>query len=166
MGSIKNTDKKTRKFISIPDMEKWELIDKLAELPKYEKSFNKIINDALDYGLPMLVKAEFGEVEKENRYVPEEPLYENEPKKELDMYYRLDEFMEEIVGLMEEIILNVTINKSLLCSLFNEKVYELNRMSLLGKTFGNGDFRDTPEYLEAYEKRAIREINNRRKKTE
>ena len=23
-------------------MEKWELIDKLAELPKYEKSFNKI----------------------------------------------------------------------------------------------------------------------------
>ena len=62
MGSVKNTDKKTRKFISIPDMEKWELIDKLAELPKYEKSFNKIINDALDYGLPLLIKAEFGDI--------------------------------------------------------------------------------------------------------
>ena len=73
MGSVKNTDKKTRKFISIPDMEKWALIDKLVELPKYEKSFNKIINDALDYGLPMLIKAEMEDVKSNEKYKIEEP---------------------------------------------------------------------------------------------
>jgi hypothetical protein len=36
----------------------------------------------------------------------------------------------------------------------------------LARTFKNGDMRDTPEYLEAYERRSIREINNRRKKLE
>ena len=125
MENVKNTDKKTRKFISIPDMEKWELIDKLAELPKYEKSFNKIINDALDYGLPLLIKAEFGDIKDNDGYKMEEPPMD-EPKKEVETYYRLDELLEELIGLVEEVILNATINKSLLCSLFNQKVQELS----------------------------------------
>ena len=164
MGSVKNTDKKTRKFISIPDMEKWELIDKLAELPKYEKSFNKIINDALDYGLPLLIKAEFGDIKDNDGYKMEEPPME-EPQKEVETYYRLDEMLEELIGLVEEVILNATINKSLLCSLFNQKVQELSEGGFLGRSFKSGDMRDTPEYLETYERRAIREINQRRKKT-
>ena len=164
MGSVKNTDKKTRKFISIPDMEKWELIDKLAELPKYEKSFNKIINDALDYGLPLLIKAEFGNIKDNDGYKMEEPPMD-EPQKEVETYYRLDELLEELIGLVEEVILNATINKSLLCSLFNQKVQELSEGGFLGRSFKSGDMRDTPEYLETYERRAIREINQRRKKT-
>ena len=164
MGSVKNTDKKTRKFISIPDMEKWELIDKLAELPKYEKSFNKIINDALDYGLPLLIKAEYGDIKDNDGYKMEEPPME-EPQKEVETYYRLDELLEELIGLVEEVILNATINKSLLCSLFNQKVQELSEGGFLGRSFKSGDIRDTPEYLETYERRAIREINQRRKKT-
>ena len=164
MGSVKNMDKKTRKFISIPDMEKWELIDKLAELPKYEKSFNKIINDALDYGLPLLIKAEFGDIKDNDGYKMEEPPME-EPQKEVETYYRLDELLEELIGLVEEVILNATINKSLLCSLFNQKVQELSEGGFLGRSFKSGDMRDTPEYLETYERRAIREINQRRKKT-
>ena len=164
MGNVKNTDKKTRKFISIPDMEKWELIDKLAELPKYEKSFNKIINDALDYGLPLLIKAEFGDIKDNDGYKMEEPPME-EPQKEVETYYRLDELLEELIGLVEEVILNATINKSLLCSLFNQKVQELSEGGFLGRSFKSGDMRDTPEYLETYERRAIREINQRRKKT-
>ena len=164
MENVKNTDKKTRKFISIPDMEKWELIDKLAELPKYEKSFNKIINDALDYGLPLLIKAEFGDIKDNDGYKMEEPPME-EPQKEVETYYRLDELLEELIGLVEEVILNATINKSLLCSLFNQKVQELSEGGFLGRSFKSGDMRDTPEYLETYERRAIREINQRRKKT-
>lgn len=164
MSSVKNTDKKTRKFISIPDMEKWELIDKLAELPKYEKSFNKIINDALDYGLPLLIKAEFGDIKDNDGYKMEEPPMD-EPQKEVETYYRLDELLEELIGLVEEVILNATINKSLLCSLFNQKVQELSEGGFLGRSFKSGDMRDTPEYLETYERRAIREINQRRKKT-
>ena len=164
MGSVKNTDKKTRKFISIPDMEKWELIDKLAELPKYEKSFNKIINDALDYGLPLLIKAEFGDIKDNDGYKMEEPPMD-EQQKEVETYYRLDELLEELIGLVEEVILNAPINKSLLCSLFNQKVQELSEGGFLGRSFKSGDMRDTPEYLETYERRAIREINQRRKKT-
>ena len=164
MRGVRNTDKNTRKFISIPDMEKWELIDKLAELPKYEKSFNKIINDALDYGLPLLIKAEFGDIKDNDGYKMEEPPME-EPQKEVETYYRLDELLEELIGLVEEVILNATINKSLLCSLFNQKVQELSEGGFLGRSFKSGDMRDTPEYLETYERRAIREINQRRKKT-
>lgn len=164
MRGVRNTDKNTRKFISIPDMEKWELIDKLAELPKYEKSFNKIINDALDYGLPLLIKAEFGDIKDNDGYKMEEPPMD-EPQKEVETYYRLDELLEELIGLVEEVILNATINKSLLCSLFNQKVQELSEGGFLGRSFKSGDMRDTPEYLETYERRAIREINQRRKKT-
>ena len=164
MRSVKNTDRNTRKFISIPDMEKWELIDKLADLPKYEKSFNKIINDALDYGLPLLIKAEFGDIKGDDGYKMEEPPMEEYPQKEVETYYRLDELLEELIGLVEEVILNATINKSLLCSLFNQKVEELSVGGFLGRSFKSGDMRDTPEYLENYERRTIREINKRRKK--
>ena len=164
MSSVKNTDKKTRKFISIPDMEKWELIDKLAALPKYEKSFNKIINDALDYGLPLLIKAEFGEVKADGSYVPEEPQSERYKQRDLDLYYRLDELLEELIGLVEETMLNVTLGKSAIFSLFNMKVHELHAANVLARSFQNGDMRDTPNYLENYERRILREIDKRRKK--
>ena len=48
MRGKRNTDRNTRKFISIPDTQKWEQIDELMAKPKYEKSFNKVINEALD----------------------------------------------------------------------------------------------------------------------
>ena len=164
MSGVKNIDKNTRKFISISDMGKWEIIDKLAELPKYEKSFNKIINDALDYGLPMLIQAEMGDIKSGDGIKADEPSTQQYPQKELDMYYRLDEHLEEIVGVLQELSLNSTINKSLLCSLFNQKVKELSVAGLLGLSLKNGDLRDTPEYLESYERRTIREINKRRMK--
>lgn len=53
----------------------------------------------------------------------------------------------------------------IVCSLFNQKVQELSEGGFLGRSFKSGDMRDTPEYLETYERRAIREINQRRKKT-
>ena len=166
MRGERNTDRNTRKFISIPDMEKWELIDKIATLPQYQKSFNKIINNALDYGLPLLVKAEFGEIKADGDYIPAEPPVQETYPKEIDMYYRLDELLEEMVGLLQEVVVNTTINKSLLCSLFNLKTHEYNAANLLVRSFKSGDMRDIPDYLESYEKRAIKEINQRRKKTE
>ncbi len=166
MRGVRNTDRNTRKFISIPDMEKWELIDKLAALPQYQKSFNKIINDALDYGLPLLVKAELGEIKAGDGYIPVEPPEEKYEHKEVETYYRLDELISELIVLVEEVVLNATINKSLLCSLFNAKLRELNGTPTRSDGFKSGDFRDTPEYLESYEKRTIREINKRRKKNE
>lgn len=161
------TDKRARRYIRILDEDKWLEIDKLRTIKKYENSFNRLINDALDYGLPMLVKAEFGEIKKDRAYyIPVEPPVEQTYPKEIDMYYRFDELLEEVVSLLQEVVLNVTINKSLLCSLFNMKIHELNGANFLVRSFKSGDMRDTPDYLEAYEKRAIKEINQRRKKTE
>ena len=166
MRGVRNTDRNTRKFISIPDMEKWELIDKLSALPQYQKSFNKIINNALDYGLPMLVKAELGEIKAGDGYIAIEPPEEKYERKEVETYYRLDELLSELIILVEEVIMNATINKSLLCSLFNTKLRELSGTPTRSEGFKSGDFRDTPDYLENYERRAMREINKRRKKPE
>ena len=156
-------DKRARRYIRILDEEKWTDIDKLRTIKKYENSFNQLINDALDYGLPMLIKAEMEDVKTNEKYKIEEPPTENYPQKELDMYYRLDELLEEIIGILQEVVLTATINKSLLCSLFNQKVKDLSIAGLLGLSLKNGDLRDTPEYLESYERRGIREINKRRK---
>ena len=91
MRGERNTDRNTRKFISIPDTQKWEQIDELMSMAKYEKSFNKVINEALDYALPLLLKSEKGEV----TYESETEKYD---EKQLDLYYRLDELLMEIVN--------------------------------------------------------------------
>ena len=155
MRGERNTDKNTRKFISIPDMQKWEQIDELMSMKKYAKSFNKVINEALDYGLPLLIKAEKGEVSYESET-------EKYNEKQLDLYYRLDEIIMEMVGLMQEVVVNETICKSLACSLFNEKVIETENTEN-GKLLAQGEFRDTPEYLEGYERYAIKELTQRRR---
>ena len=59
------TDKRARRYIRILDEDKWAEIDKLRTIKKYDNSFNQLINDALDYGLPLLVKAEFGEMKSD-----------------------------------------------------------------------------------------------------
>ena len=158
MRGERNTDKNTRKFISISDMEKWEQIDELMSMPKYEKSFNKVINDALDYGLPLLLKAEKGEV----TYESEKEKYD---EKQVEMYYRLDELIMEIVGLVEEVVLSETMCKSMVCSLFNEKVQELGKETINGRKLKEGYFRDIPEYLESYERRSLRELMQKRDKS-
>ena len=153
MRGERNTDKNTRKFISIPDMDKWEQIGEIMQNPKYEKSFNKVINEALDYGLPLLLKEVRGEIS----YQPIEEEKYNE--KELELYYGLDEIIMTMVELTQEMVLSETICKSLLCSLFNQKVKELDKKTLMGKMLAAGEFRDTPEYLEGYERREIRKLN-------
>ena len=156
MRGERNTDKNTRKFISIPDMDKWEQIDEIMQNPKYEKSFNKVINEALDYGLPLLLKEVRGEVS----YQPIEEEKYNE--KELELYYGLDEIIMTMVELTQEMVLSETICKSLLCSLFNQKVKELDKTTPMGKMLATGELRDTPEYLESYERREIRKLNAKR----
>ena len=159
MRGKRNTDRNTRKFISIPDTQKWEQIDELMAMKKYEKSFNKVINEALDYGLPLLLKEAKGEVTYES-----EP--ENYDEKQVEMYYRLDELLMEIVNLLEEVIVNEIINKSILCSLFNERVRELGDTSTSGKILSGGLLRDTPKYLENYERSELRRLRAKRQEKE
>ena len=44
-------------------MSMWEYIDKIMTHPDYDKSFNKVINSALLFGLPILYKRLFDTVE-------------------------------------------------------------------------------------------------------
>lgn len=57
-------------------------------------------------------------------------------------------------------ILNVTINKSMLSSLFNAKARELSRKSVSGDKFAEGRYSETPEYMSAYEFAGIRDLRS------
>lgn len=60
MRGVRNTDRYARKFITIVDDFKCEYIARLMEKDEYKADFNKVINDALDYGLPQLLKVAYG----------------------------------------------------------------------------------------------------------
>ena len=149
MRGERNTDRKVRKFISIYDESKWEQIDKLMTLPQYEKTFNKVINDALDYGLPLLIKSAFGEIG-----------YEEETKQYNSAHSREEEFYGQVVRLFKESIMNMNIVKAIVSSLFEAKRLELMNKPVSAEAFQTGCFQDTPEFANDYELRELRRIRN------
>lgn len=154
MRGKRNTDRSVRKFITIRDTELWEKIDKIMEEPKYAKSFNKVINDALYFGLEELMR---------HLYEPEETVEaEQERVLERKLIRRADGLNEtyfmETAKLLQELIVNVTINKSMLSALFNAKARELNRKSVSGEKFTDGRYSETPDYLSVYELAGIRDL--------
>lgn len=140
------TNRRCRRYIRIEKQSQWEMIDRLMELPMYKKSFNKVIADALDYGLPRLLNNDMQEEsgEKEGKQDNQDIV--------------LELYLSKTVQLLKEIIINATINKSLLCSLFEARSLELNGERVSGKNFKEGKFRDTPQYLAAYEMRALQKL--------
>ena len=62
--------------------------------------------------------------------------------------------------LLKEVIINVIINKSLLSSLFNEKLNELNGEQISGKKLEQGEYAETPKYLEDYEIEELKDLRN------
>lgn len=132
-------DGNTRQYISVNDVDMLTIIEKL--LPYY-KSFNRLVNDALQYGLPMLLKSK-----NDNQVRPEE---EQRPQ-QIEVLTVSDEQMDEIVKLLQEIVMNTTISKSVVCSLFNAKSMELKAKPIPAEKFDSGAMRDTPTYLTKYE---------------
>lgn len=139
-----------RYYLRIVDDNLWQYIDRLQTIDKYKNSFNKMVNEALDYGLPLLLKAEFGEVE-ELKDIPEA-----QAKTPTDI--ATERYYTEVVRLLKEVIVNVTINKSLLSSLFQAKAMELKGSKAPGDKFYGGLYNDTPECLVAYELRSLKGI--------
>lgn len=158
MRGERNTDRSVRKFITIKDELSWEYIDRLMQLDKYKKSFNKVINDALDYGLPELLKAEFGEIDDEEISVRKSDnshvIVETVDDKKID----------EIIDLLEELVLNANISKSILSSLFNERLDCLYGYKVRPDKFENGELRDTPTYLAEHEKQISKRIRDSRRR--
>jgi hypothetical protein len=143
------TDNRARRYIRILDDDKWSKIDKLSTLEKYGNSFNQLINNALDLGLPLLIKAEFGEIDEEE----EERIYSTIHSKD-------EEFYGQVVRLFGEVIMNLNINKSILSSLFEAKRLELTHRPVSGEAFATGCFQDTPKFAEEYELRTLRSLKN------
>ena len=63
-----------------------------------------------------------------------------------------------VVQLLREAVLNVTINKSILSSLYNEKSEEIAKDRDRANRFDSGLMSDTPEYLERYEAEGIKKL--------
>lgn len=153
------TDKRARRYIRILDELKWEYIDRLMQLDKYKKSFNKVINDALDYGLPLLLKSEFGEIENEESTVESCV----KPMQQRIVETVDEERWAEIIDLLEEIVMNTNISKSMIASLFNERAKNLYGYSVRPELFDSGSLKDTPMYLLPYEQTILRKIKTSRR---
>lgn len=133
-----------RRYIRITDLNMWDLIDKLMTLDEYSSSFNKVINHALFIGLPLLVQNHFG-TEEENQEESANSIFE-------------EDYVVQMIRLLKEIILNETINKSILCSLFNLKAQDESLGLKTKEKLEKGGFRDTPEYLSIYEIKGLKDL--------
>ena len=143
----KETEKSMDRHVRITDISLLEQFDKIMQVPEY-KSFNKVLNDALLYGLPILHDKLYGPVE-----IQQEPQESESTEPSTS-----DKFYLEVVRLLKEIILTNSINKSMLASIFNALGKELNGETVSGKRFEDGLYAYTPDYLELYEIRGLKNI--------
>lgn len=124
------------------------MIDEIATHDGYN-SFNKIINDALFYGLPILLdKVGGGMVTEEERNSLMQPRTSGSTQ---------EEFYAVLTRLLSETVLNITINKSILSSLFNFISDKYSGEEII-KKLNNGLLADTPEYLEQFEAEGIKNL--------
>lgn len=137
-----------QRHIRIADSKIIEQIERLTKLPGYE-SANKVINEALFYGMPILYEKLTGsmvtEEEKENLVAPRKSGSTQE------------EFYATLTRLLRETVLNVTINKSILSSLFNFISDKYSGEEII-KKLNSGLLADTPEYLEQFEAEGIKNL--------
>ena len=135
--------------IRIADSEMIEQIERLTKLPGYE-SANKVINEAIFYGMPILYEKLTGgmvtEEERENLVAPKESGSTDE------------EFYATLTRLLSETVLNITINKSILSSLYNFISDKYSGEQGIIQKFNNGLLADTPEYLEQFEAEGIKNL--------
>ena len=138
-----------QRHIRITDSELNAEIERLMQQPGYE-SANKVINDALYYGLPILTERIFGgSVTEEERLALSKPR-ESGSKEE--------EFYAVATRLLKETALNAAINKSILSSLYNFVSDVIDAHTKEAKNLNSGLMSDTPEYLEQFEAEGIRNL--------
>ncbi|MGN0783850.1 MAG: hypothetical protein ACI4M0_05875 [Christensenellales bacterium] len=156
MRGVRNTDRYARKFITIVDDFKCEDIARLMETDEYKDDFNKVINDALDYGLPQLLKVAYGEIEEDGL-----PSVQPQGYELLVNDFDSDK-LAEILDLFEEVLLNATLNKSMVASLFNEKTKRLGGQTVKPDSFESGVLSTTPPYLAEHERMVLNRISKSR----
>lgn len=139
----KEIEKSVDRHIRITDMYIMEQIDEIMENPDY-KSFSKVINDALFYGLPVLRNKLYGEVTLDDEQ-------STSPRPQINGSRLDDELFDTIVKLMKETVINVTINKSMLSSIYHD-LERINKvLQLDNDLYEKGLMSDTPDYLYEFE---------------
>ena len=138
-----------QRHIRIADSELNAEIERLMQQPGYE-SANKVINDALYYGLPILTEKIFGGAVTE-----EERLALSKPR---ESGSKEEEFYAVATRLLKETALNAAINKSILSSLYNFVSDVIDPHTKEAKNLNSGLMSDTPEYLERYEAEGIKKL--------
>ena len=128
----------SRQYISVKDVELLGYIERL--LPHYT-TFNKLLNDALRCGLPILLEEkENGEVtllsSKEERVTPIQAERVNSPE--------VDD--KEMKNLLSQIVMNTSLNKAMLSGLFNLKEKEIFN-PILASRFKHGELNNIPDCL-------------------
>ena len=146
----KEKGRSIEKRIRITDNVMNEQINRIMTLPGYRKSCNRVINEALFYGLPMLCEKLFGVATLTE---------ETTPTSIRQSFGGLDEkSFDVLVRLLKETVLNVTINKSILSSLFHGKSLEYKGCKVDVENFENGLISDTPDYLYEYEIEGLKKM--------
>ncbi len=142
-------------YFRLRDEENWQMIDRLMTLPHYANNRASLINNALTYGLPKLIEEEFGE-----KTLCDEP-YEQPTEKSVAQVQEAipDERIDQMIRLLQEIVMNTTISKSLICSLFNVKSAELRGKPTSAEKFDGGAMRDTPTCMTKYEIERLNEMD-------
>ncbi len=137
-----------QRHIRIADSEMIEQIERLTKLPGYE-SANKVINEALFYGMPILYeKLTGGMVTEEERNSLMQPRTSGSTQ---------EEFYAVLTRLLSETVMNVAINKSILSSIYNYISERYSDEEII-KKLNNGLLGDTPEYLEQFEADGIKNL--------
>ncbi len=143
-------DNRARRYITITDATMWEQIDRIQSVETYSKSFNKVINTALLYGLPILEKQLFEQVTLENgetKYIEREGVAQEQA-----LYFQL-------TRLMQEAITNLTVNKAVLSSLFAYVLSKCEDKELKQKLY-DGELQETPDFMYGYEAEELKRIHS------
>ena len=137
------------KHIRITDVSMTEMINALVNHPD-GGNFNQVINEALFYGLPILYEKLYG-----GTVTGEEKISLVKPRKKGSKY---EELNAVTVQLLRETVLNATINKSILSSIFNFICEKCSDERDIIKEFNTGLLADTPEYLVSFEAEGIKKL--------
>lgn len=159
MAKLKDENRKAvNKYITIMDGEVWELIGEIMQVDDYSKSFNKVINEALRYGIVEL----YGKIFFKNNDSNEDEMAVSEMLEKSKEDKKVEDYLNEIVGYMKEIVILLTITKSIVSQSHEIKLAEIEGEELSADNVKRGHYANTPKYLESYEMRALNNLRDDR----
>ena len=139
----------SRQYIRISDVDLLKDIDKL--LPEY-KSFNQLANHALSIGVDIILrkdKPHTEDIEKQS---------EKDSSIKAEVSDKTNQLLDEIKRLLSEIIMNTTIEKAVVCSLFNAVSKYLKGIPPRSDKYDDGAYRYTPDFLNETENELLKRL--------